>query len=234
MARASWQYDEMCQTGVDFENLDRVAQYDEQQGSDPEAERELVERLGIAPGHVVLDVGCGTGSFACEAARSGAQVRAIDVSKAMLEFVQGTALRDGISQIKVDHSGFLTMEASPDSVDVVVSRYALHHLPDFWKQVALLRLREVLRPTGKFYLRDVVFSFEAEDYEASVESWFQRMQEKSGFSREDCEAHVREEYSTYTWVLEGFLERAGFQIVEKSYPGPEYAEYICVPNAPAV
>ncbi len=60
------------------------------------------------------------------------------------------------------------------------------------------------------------------------------MQEESGFSREDCEAHVREEYSTYTWVLEGFLERAGFQIVEKSYPGPEYAEYICVPSAPAV
>ena len=234
MARASWQYDEMCQTGVDFENVDRVAQYDEQQGSDREAERELVKRLGIAPGHVVLDVGCGTGSFACEAARSGAQVRAIDVSKAMLEFVQGTALRDGIPEIKVDHSGLLTMETSPNSVDVVVSRYALHHLPDFWKQVALLRLREVLRTTGKFYLRDVVFSFKAEHYESSVESWFQRMQEKSGFSREDCEAHVREEYSTYTWVLEGFLERAGFQIVEKSCPGPEYAEYICVPSAPAV
>ncbi len=234
MARASWRYDEMCQTGVDFDNVDRVAQYDEQQGSDREAERELVERLGIIPGHVVLDLGCGTGSFACEAARSGAQVRAIDVSKAMLEFVQGTALREGIPEIKVEHSGFLTLEASPNSVDVVVSRYALHHLPDFWKQVALLRLREVLRPTGKFYLRDVVFSFEAEDYEASVESWFQRMQEESGFSREDCEAHVREEYSTYTWVLEGFLERAGFQIVEKSYPGPEYAEYICVPSAPAV
>ena len=171
MARASWQYDEMCQTGVDFENVDRVAQYDEQQGSDREAERELVKRLVIIPGHVVLDLGCGTGSFACEAARSGAQVRAIDVSKAMLEFVQGTALREGIFEIKVEHSGFLTLEASPNSVDVVVSRYALHHLPDFWKQVALLRLREVLRPTGKFYLRDVVFSFEAEDYEALSSIW---------------------------------------------------------------
>ena len=231
MARANWQYDEMRQVGVDFENVDQVAQYDAKQGSDRDAERELVERLGIASGHVVIDLGCGTGSFAREAARAGARVHAVDVSQAMLDFVQGAALREGIPNLQVEHSGFLTLNASPDSVDVVVSRFALHHLPDFWKQVALLRLCQVLRPTGKLYLRDVVFSFEAELYESSVEAWLQRMPELSGFSRQDFETHVSEEYSTFAWVLEGFLERAGFEVVEKSYPAPEYAEYLCVPSA---
>jgi hypothetical protein len=51
----------------------------------------------------------------------------------------------------------------------------------------------------------------------------------SGFSRGDFETHVREEYSTYAWVLEGFLERAGFEIVESTLSDPEYAEYLCTP-----
>ena len=234
MARRSWQYDEMRQVGVDFENPDQVAQYDARQGSDQKAERELVDRLGIVPGQVVVDLGCGTGSFAREAARAGARVHAVDVSKAMLDYVEEAAHREGTPDLHVKHSGFLTLDALPNSVDVVVSRFALHHLPDFWKQVALLRLCQVLRPTGKLYLLDVVFSFEAELYEPSIEAWLQRMPELSGFSRQDFETHVREEYNTFGWVLEGFLVRAGFEIVEQSYLAPEYAEYLCVPSALAV
>jgi SAM-dependent methyltransferase len=227
---AAWYYDEMRQVGVDFEDVEAVAEYDAKQGSDRAAERRLVERLRIAPGEVVVDLGCGTGSFAREAARAGAAVRAVDVSRAMLDFVGAAAVREGLPGLRVEHAGFLTFDAAPGSLDVVVSRFALHHLPDFWKQVALLRLHAALRPAGRLYLRDVVFSFEPGTYEASVDAWVERMPRLSGFSAREFETHVREEHSTFAWVLEGFLERAGFEIVEQAYPAPEYAGYLCRPR----
>jgi ubiquinone/menaquinone biosynthesis C-methylase UbiE len=230
----SWQYDEMRQVGVDFENAAQVAAYDSKQGSDRSAERDLIRRLGIAPGHVVVDLGCGTGSFAREAARAGARVRAVDVSERMLEFLRRESEREGISGVDCEHAGFLTCAAEPGSIDCVVSRFALHHLPDFWKQVALLRLSRALKPGGVLYLRDVVFSFEPRAYEASVDEWLRRMPEVSGFSRGEFETHVREEYSTFSWVLEGMIARADLEIRERAYPAPEYAEYLCRPRAVAV
>ena len=229
MVPVDWVYDEMRQIGVDFENPEQVAQYDSKQGSDRDAERQLVERLSIVAGQVVVDLGCGTGSFAREAARAGARVRAIDVSRTMRETLRDAAAREGLSDLQVEHAGFLSFEASPNSLDVVVSRFALHHLPDFWKQVALLRLHDAIRPGGCLYLRDVVFSFESNGCEASVETWIRRMPELSGFSRQEFETHVREEYSTFAWILEGLLERAGFEICGREYPMPEYAEYLCTP-----
>lgn len=233
MAHEDWKYDELRQVGVDFEDAEQVAEYDARQGSDQDVERQLVERLSIEPGQVVVDLGCGTASFAREAARAGARVRAIDVSRTMVDFLRGAASREGLSDLRVEHAGFLTFQAIPDSVDVVVSRFALHHLPDFWKQVALLRIHDAIRPGGRFYLRDVIFSFEARRYEASVEDWVDRMPKVSGFSRHEFETHMREEYSTFAWVLEGFLERAGFEILEREYPAPEYSEYLCSPRKPA-
>jgi ubiquinone/menaquinone biosynthesis C-methylase UbiE len=83
----SWYYDEMRPTGIDFEEVDQVEEYDSKQGSDRAAEQALIQRLEISPGDIVIDLGCGTGSFAREAARIGAHVRAIDVSRAMLAFL---------------------------------------------------------------------------------------------------------------------------------------------------
>jgi len=223
----SWRYDEMRQTGVDFEDVEQVAAYDAKQGSNLEDERALIERLGIEPGHVVIDLGCGTGSFARAAAQHGARVRAVDLSRAMIDFVRDVSARDDASALEVEHAGFLTFAAPPHSIDYVITRFALHHLPDFWKQVALVRVHEALDPAGRLYLRDVVFSFEAPAFEPSIESWVKRMPAASGFSRDEFETHVREEYSTWAWVLEGMLERAGFAIVERAYPSAEYAEYVC-------
>jgi hypothetical protein len=88
-------------------------------------------------------------------------------------------------------------------------------------------MARALRPGGLLYLRDVVFSFDPGSYEAAIDHWVRRMPRISGFSQQDFETHVREEYSTFAWVLEGLIARAGLEIVEKSYPSAEYAEYLC-------
>ena len=54
--------------------------------------------------------------------------------------------------------------------DFVYSRYALHHLPDFWKSMALQNLRRTVRTGGILRLWDVVFSFEPAEAEDRIEA----------------------------------------------------------------
>ncbi len=47
------------------------------------------------------------------------------------------------------------------------------------------------------------------------------------WDRADIEEHVRDEHSTYTWLLETMLERAGFEIEAAEYsPDGFFADYI--------
>ena len=61
---SGWQYDEFVQSGVNLDDAQTVAEYVARQGSKPAAEIELIAAPGIQPGDTVVDLGCGTGSFA--------------------------------------------------------------------------------------------------------------------------------------------------------------------------
>jgi hypothetical protein len=41
------------------------------------------------------------------------------------------------------------------------------------------------------------------------------------------EIHVREEYSTFEWIMEGLLERADFIIETANYENDLMAAYVC-------
>ncbi|MGL4617975.1 hypothetical protein [Chroococcidiopsis sp.] len=43
---------------------------------------------------------------------------------------------------------------------------------------------------------------------------------------DDFETHVREEYSTFAWIIEGMLNRVRLEF-ESNYLSPTMAEYIC-------
>ncbi|MBD3883777.1 methyltransferase domain-containing protein [Phormidium tenue FACHB-886] len=229
-AQPAWLYDEFQQVGVDFTDVAQVAAFDcNQRSSSVEAEQRLVTQLGIAAGHVVVDLGCGTGTFVIQAALAGASVQAVDVSLAMLTYAQQKAAQANVPQLQFHHAGFLTYEHPPNSADFVVTKFALHHLPDFWKMVALLRIAAMLKPGGLLYLKDVIFSFEPREYAARIEAWIRRMAKPSseGFTAAEFTAHIREERSTYAWIIEEMLQRAGFEIVEADRFAPEYATYLC-------
>ncbi len=93
---------------------------------------------------------------------------------------------------------------------MVTVHSALHQLPDFWKQVALIRIRELMRPGGVLHLTDAVWSFAPEDWYRSIPEWIDRMGDPhgAGFSRADFETHVREEFSSFDWIVEGMLARS--------------------------
>ena len=111
------------------------------------------------------------------------------------------------------------------------SRNALHHLPDFWKAVALTRIAGFLAPGGVLRLRDLVYSFEPLEAEAVLERWYAGASATSevGWTRAELEEHVRTEFSPFSWILEPMLERCGFDIRFAEYAASQtYAAYTCV------
>ena len=65
--------------------------------------------------------------------------------------------------IEFHHQGFLTYEHASGTADAIATSFALHHLPDFWKGVAVQRMAAMLRPGGRMYLYDVVLGEGAGD-----------------------------------------------------------------------
>jgi cyclopropane fatty-acyl-phospholipid synthase-like methyltransferase len=56
----------------------------------------LVERLGLAPGRDVLDLGCGPGLYCTRLARRGPSVTGVDVSPVAVEHARRQAAADGL------------------------------------------------------------------------------------------------------------------------------------------
>jgi ubiquinone/menaquinone biosynthesis C-methylase UbiE len=189
----------------------------------------LLEGLGLGPDSAVVELGPGTGQFTLAAAPRCRRLVAVDVSAPMLERLRGKLAAAGIENVEVVRAGFLSYEHAGALADFVYSRYALHHLPDFWKAVALARLRALLQPGGVLRLWDVVFGFEPAEAEVRVEAWCAGGGEtvEGEWSRAELEEHVRDEHSTFTWLLEPMIERCGFAIeaAERSADGI-FARYV--------
>ena len=49
-----------------------------------------------------------------------------------------------------------------------------------------------------------------------------------GYTPEDYAEHIRTEHSTYRWLLEPMLARAGFEIVDVAFEGRLFGTYTCL------
>jgi len=218
-AAPGWLIDELTYAGR--ENLDagHVARYDSKEDASAASEVALLEGMGLTRDSTVLEFGPGTGQFSIRAAASCRRVIAVDVSEPMLDFLQAKLVDAGIRNIEVVRAGFLTYEHIGDPADFIYSRYALHHLPDFWKAVALGRLRQMIRQGGIFRLWDVVYDFAPAEADERVEEWCATGGDtvEAEWSRAELEEHVREEHSTFTWLLEPMIFRSGFEIVHAEH-----------------
>ena len=217
------------------ENLDaaHVALYDQKEDGGAAAEVDLLLGLGLDERSTVVDLGAGTGQFSLAVAKRCRRVVAVDVSPVMLTRLQDKLAPAAVANVEVVAAGFLSYEHSGDPADVVHTRWALHHLPDFWKALALARMRTVLRPGGILRLSDVVYSFDPRDAEVRLEQWCSSLPTMATgdgeWTRADIEEHVRDEHSTFTWLLEPMMERAGFLIEDRSISADRvFAEYVAM------
>jgi SAM-dependent methyltransferase len=126
---------------------DAVADFYEARFSDP-ADPVLVallDLLGPAEGHRVLDLACGHGRAARELARHGAIVTAVDISQALLEKAQA----HGPAAIRYVHADVAAAPQLPDaSFDAVVCSFGLSDIDDL--DGALATVRRTLTTGGTF------------------------------------------------------------------------------------
>jgi putative AdoMet-dependent methyltransferase len=223
-----WQYNELRRLAVDFHDLRQVEVYDAQQGTDLGQERKLVRSLGISGQDQVIEYGAGTGAFLLAAAPVCDHIHAIDISAAMIAYARRQVKEAGLTNVSFHHGGFLSYKHRKAPVRFVVTKFALHHLPDFWKVGALSKINGYLQTGGLFFLEDVVFSFEPESYEREVKSWIGRVTALgTSFSKAQFEGHVREEFSTYSWIMEAIIQRTGFAIRKVDIRSATISSYLC-------
>jgi ubiquinone/menaquinone biosynthesis C-methylase UbiE len=226
----NWTLNEVASAGR--ENLDpgHASEYDRKEDANPDAEVALLIQLGLSETSEVVDLGAGTGQFTLAAAPVSARVVAVDVSPVMLVVLKNKVCEAGLENVDIVQSGFLTYEHQGHPADFLYSRFALHHLPDFWKSIALRRLRRITRPGGVLRLWDVVYNFSPEDAESNLEAWCETLtcdEGEGGWTRADIEEHIRDEHSTFTWLLEPMMERSGFRIEKAEYsPDGIFARYV--------
>jgi len=231
MSPPAWEFDEARHAGIEHLDPQYVASYDRKAATDPSDDLQVLVAAGIDERRVVVDLGAGTGTFAAAMAPRCREVVAVDVSAPMLAATRARCEQLGLRNVRCVEAGFLSYVHDGPPVDAVYSRNALHHLPDFWKSVALTRVADLLAPGGILRLRDLVYSFEPGDAAAVLERWFAGASPTRdvGWTRAELEEHVRTEYSPYSWTLEPMLERCGFEIRAAEYsPSQTYAAYTCV------
>ncbi|HWR40253.1 MAG TPA: class I SAM-dependent methyltransferase [Patescibacteria group bacterium] len=231
-----YQYNEMIHPGVDFSSPDEVAVYDsymQKMRNIPQEINRIRELVQLQPTDTLLDIGAGTGETAIGLAPHCSRVLAIDVSPAMLEYTLHKVQARGNIPISFSHAGFLTFDFPAESIDVVISQFALHHLPELWKLTALKRVASVLKPGGRFFLQDAVLpSRLIGDNENYLHDLVHQIEKNGGEKvAQDTAQTFRDEYVTFDWIQEELLRRAGLSIHHLDSSPPFVATYLCVKEA---
>jgi SAM-dependent methyltransferase len=220
-------FDERAHAGPEHLDPEYVVRYERKSGLDPVEELAFLSEHGLGPETTLVDLGAGTGLLAAAAAPHCRRVVAVDPSPAMVATARERTA--AFPNVEVVEAGFLTYAHAGEPPQLVHSRNSLHHLPDFWKGVALRRIHDLLAPGGTLLLRDLVYAFEPQEADSRIEEWLAgaAATPEEGWTRAELEEHVRGEHSTYSWLLEPLLERAGFEILEAEHRGGIYATYVC-------
>jgi SAM-dependent methyltransferase len=149
----------------------------------------------LKPGMTVLELGCGTGSFTLELARSGADVVAIDVSPELLEIANANC---SAPNVRYQIQNAYALSYSERVFDSVVGSSVLHHLEI---KEALQEIYRVLKPGGAIYFTEPNMLNPQIAIQKNV-PWVKR---KLGDSPDET--------AFFRWPLRRLLEQTGFRDV---------------------
>jgi len=164
----------------------------------------LLSLAAPAAGETILDVGCGTGTFAIMLKREApaAHVIGLDPDAAVLEIAQTKADAAGVAvDWRQGLGDMLTAAASPACLDKVVSSLVLHQCPLPVKRAILGSAREVLRPGGVLLIADYGWQ-----RTGLMRLLFRQVQALDGFEKTQPNADG---------VLPDLMRQAGFAKVEE-------------------
>jgi ubiquinone/menaquinone biosynthesis C-methylase UbiE len=115
----------------------------------------LLEQMDVRPGQQVLDVGCGTGTFALmlKQTHPAAHVVGLDGDAAVLDLARHKAGRAG-AEVDWRHGSALSLPFPDHSFDLAASSLVFHHLDRAAKGAALREIHRVLKPGGALHVAD--------------------------------------------------------------------------------
>ena len=107
---------------------------------------QAINRMGIAPGDRLLEVGVGTGINACLYPRD-CKVTGIDFSAPMLEKARERFARKGVRNVGLQEMDAEKLKFADDTFDIVYAPYVISVVPD---PVAVVKeMMRVCRPGGR-------------------------------------------------------------------------------------
>ncbi len=118
--------------------------------------RMVIELAKVKAGDRVLDVGCGTGSLTLTAksyAGPSGQVYGIDAAPEMIEAAKNKAMQAGAA-VNFEVGLIEALDFPEASFDVVISRLAIHHLPEDLKERGFAEMLRVLKAGGQLLIAD--------------------------------------------------------------------------------
>lgn len=114
----------------------------------------IAEHMEVPPQGQILDVAGGTGQLGRHLARDGATAVIVDLTDAMLATGLRSIREEGRQDVVFVRGDATDLPFPDDQFDVVVSRFALHHMDDPASAVA--EMARVCRPDGSVTLIDMV------------------------------------------------------------------------------
>jgi SAM-dependent methyltransferase len=104
-----------------------------------------LDRLGVKPGELVLDLGCGAGRHSFEAQERGAHVIAVDLDDVVLKDVHQMMKAIGSPGACVVGDA-LSLPFADGSFDRIIASEVLEHIPE--DSAAMAEITRVLKPGG--------------------------------------------------------------------------------------
>lgn len=117
-----------------------------------EALAKAVQYVSPQPGEQGVDIGTGTGNLASLCLEKGASMIGVDQSEEMLN-----QCAKKFPSIDTRHGHFLALPVMDNQANFIVSSYALHHVTDDEKVMALQEMDRVLQSGGRIAITDLMF-----------------------------------------------------------------------------
>ncbi|MBW2060924.1 MAG: class I SAM-dependent methyltransferase [Deltaproteobacteria bacterium] len=116
--------------------------------------KNILAETGISPGMLILDYGCGPGSYSITAAEmvgEAGKVYALDIHPLAIQSVKNTASKKGLKNIEFIHSDCDT-DLPGESIDIALLYDTYHNLTN--PNQVLEELHRILKPDGILSFRD--------------------------------------------------------------------------------